>query len=270
MPFSNEVIGTNGALIRNWMKSENYVAGSSGWQIKKDGTAEFNNGTFRGSIEVGPNPGQHFIVNNSATGDVVDIYDSSNTLVAKIDKFGEIITTSGNDSAMMFGNGYLFVDFAAPPGSYGGMTGFSRSTGSQVVIDSGRKSGGLSSNIFFQDDVNGLGGVPRLLASQRGMSQGSLMQTDSFSNNNSYFHGGSYVATTSDAFGNAAIAHGCSFTPKFCVFSTWDYASTAPLWFVTLWASGMDATNFRVYVRNGSGNPPASGTSFGLQAFFIG
>jgi len=270
MPFSNEVIGTNGALIRNWMKSENYVAGSSGWQIKKDGTAEFNNGTFRGSIEVGPNPGQHFIVNNTATGDVVDIYDSSNTLVAKIDKFGEIITTSGNDSALMFGNGYNFVDFAAPPGSYGGMTGFSRNTGSQVIIDSGRKSGGLSSNIFFQDDVNGLGGVPRLLAQQRGMSQGSLMQTDSFSNNNSYFHGGSYVGTTSDAFGNAAIAHGCSFTPKFCVFSTWDYASTAPIWWVTLWASGMDATNFRVYIRNGSGNPPASGTSFGLQAFFIG
>lgn len=212
MPFTNEVIGTNGVLIRNWLQSANYVSGVSGWQITKDGAAEFNNGTFRGSIEVGPLTGQHFIVNNSATGDVIDIYDSSNTLVAKIDKFGEIITTSGVDSALMFGNGFSFVDFAAPPGSFGGMTGHSRSTGSQVVVDSGRTSSGHSSNIFFMDDVNGPGGQAALIASQRGLGQGALIQTDSFSATNNYFHLGSYSGTT-DASGHLIFNHGCNFTP---------------------------------------------------------
>lgn len=218
MPFTNEVIGTNGVLIRNWLQSANFITGISGWQIKKDGTAEFNNGTFRGSIEVGPLTGQHFIVNNPATGDVVDIYDGSNTLVAKIDQFGEIITTNGVDSALMFGNGFSFVDFGAPPGSYGGMTGFSRSTGSQVVIDSGRTSGGVSSNIFFQDNVNGPGGKAALIASQRGLSQGSLIQTDSYSAANSYFHPGSYTVTT-NASGHAIFNHGCNFTPTGAVIA---------------------------------------------------
>lgn len=38
------------------MKSANYVAGLAGWQISKDGNAEFNNGTFRGPLRItGPN-----------------------------------------------------------------------------------------------------------------------------------------------------------------------------------------------------------------------
>lgn len=213
MPFTNEVIGTNGVLIRNWLQSSNYIAGVSGWQITKAGSAEFNNGTFRGSIEVGSLDEQHFIVNNPATGDVVDIYDNTNTLVTKIDKFGEIISTNGTDSALMFGNGFNFVDFAAPPGSYGGMSGHSRSTSSQVVIDSGRISGGSSSTIFFTDNVLGPGGQPTLIAEQRGLGQGALVQTDTYSASNNYQHEEIYTVTT-DASGNANFAHHCNFTPN--------------------------------------------------------
>jgi hypothetical protein len=194
------------------------VAGVSGWQITKNGAAEFNNGTFRGSIEVGSLTGQHFIVNNVATGDVVDVYDSSNTLVAKIDKFGEIITTNGTDSALMFGNGYNFVNFSAPPGSYGGMTGSSSSSGSHVVVDSGRKATGHSSNIFFLDDANGPGGQAALVASQRSGPQGLLVQTDQYSATNNYFHAASYSGTT-DASGHLIFSHGCNFTPTGAVIT---------------------------------------------------
>lgn len=38
------------AKIGNYIRSNDYVAGTSGWNIPKDGSPEFNNGTFRGAI----------------------------------------------------------------------------------------------------------------------------------------------------------------------------------------------------------------------------
>lgn len=52
MGFSNTVIGGASKLIRAAIQSPNYVAGLVGWSINKDGTAEFNDATFRGTIVV--------------------------------------------------------------------------------------------------------------------------------------------------------------------------------------------------------------------------
>lgn len=276
MPFTNEVIGTNGVLIRNWLQSANYVSGVSGWQITKAGNAEFNNGTFRGSIEVGPNPGAHFVVNNPSTGDIIDVYDSSNRLDFSIDSTGQIVSQNAGSSPG------LSLAIQGPTLSFND-TNFNLNAGPGVGIDAGGSP--LRSGLFLTSGVPyPLGSQLQLdliadsssnlyaMINQRGVF-GSVMQNDGGTFNggaNTLHHSGSYVGTTSDAFGNAAIAHGCSFTPRYCVFSTWDYASTAPIWWVTLWGNGMDATYFRVYIRQGNGNPPASGTSFGLQAFFIG
>lgn len=50
MPFSNPIIaGTK--LIREAIESPNYVPGSMGWSINKDGTAEFSDLTVRGRFE---------------------------------------------------------------------------------------------------------------------------------------------------------------------------------------------------------------------------
>lgn len=38
------------AKIGNYIRSNGFVSGSSGWNIPKDGSPEFNNGTFRGSL----------------------------------------------------------------------------------------------------------------------------------------------------------------------------------------------------------------------------
>lgn len=51
MPFDNPVVaGTT--LVIPAIKSDDYVAGVSGWAIFKDGTAEFNNVTVRGEVVV--------------------------------------------------------------------------------------------------------------------------------------------------------------------------------------------------------------------------
>lgn len=51
--FSNAVVGGAEFLIRSAIKSANYLAGIAGWRIAKDGTAELNNATVRGSLSAG-------------------------------------------------------------------------------------------------------------------------------------------------------------------------------------------------------------------------
>lgn len=50
MAFSNEITGGQGTLVRPAIKSPDYSPGISGWSINKDGSAEFNNLTFRGTF----------------------------------------------------------------------------------------------------------------------------------------------------------------------------------------------------------------------------
>lgn len=57
--FSNPVFG-GGTLIRPALQSPNYVAGVSGWTVKRNGDAEFNNLTIRGQFL-----GADFIINSS-------------------------------------------------------------------------------------------------------------------------------------------------------------------------------------------------------------
>jgi hypothetical protein len=51
--FSHDLFGGNGVIIAVLIKSPNYAAGSAGWAIKRDGSAEFNNVTIRGGEVVG-------------------------------------------------------------------------------------------------------------------------------------------------------------------------------------------------------------------------
>lgn len=60
MPFTNPIVGGN-KLIREAIQSPNYVAGSSGWTINRDGTAEFAQATIRGNV---------VIVGNTTSGNI--------------------------------------------------------------------------------------------------------------------------------------------------------------------------------------------------------
>lgn len=49
--FANPVVNFGGDLVRAAIRSPNYVAGVSGWTINKDGSVEFSDGTFRGTVD---------------------------------------------------------------------------------------------------------------------------------------------------------------------------------------------------------------------------
>jgi hypothetical protein len=57
MPFANPVVTNTGTLIKEAIRSPDFVAGVSGWSINRDGSAEFNDVTLRGSLDVGGIPG---------------------------------------------------------------------------------------------------------------------------------------------------------------------------------------------------------------------
>jgi hypothetical protein len=50
LAFNNDILAGS-KLIRQTMESENYVAGTSGWQLTRDGNAELNDVTVRGVLE---------------------------------------------------------------------------------------------------------------------------------------------------------------------------------------------------------------------------
>lgn len=59
--FTHSVAGGNGNLNTGSLQSPNFIAGSTGWQLTKDGNWEANAGTYRGTVTVGK-PGQQQLV----------------------------------------------------------------------------------------------------------------------------------------------------------------------------------------------------------------
>ncbi|TKI01959.1 phage tail tip fiber protein, partial [Martelella alba] len=55
------------AKIGDYIQSSNYVAGSTGWRIGKDGAAEFQNGTFRGTINATAGTLENVTITDTAT-----------------------------------------------------------------------------------------------------------------------------------------------------------------------------------------------------------
>ncbi|HEY1699197.1 MAG TPA: hypothetical protein VGG75_05700 [Trebonia sp.] len=75
MPFSNPIIGGGGALVYPSIHSPDYAAGSAGWSINKDGSAEFNDlelrGTFQGTDYVINSAGAFFYSGTPAAGNLL-------------------------------------------------------------------------------------------------------------------------------------------------------------------------------------------------------
>lgn len=245
MPFTNEIAGGNGALVRNWMQSQNFVAGVSGWQIRKDGNVEFNNGTFRGSLTSGTNPGKHIVLNNSVTGDAVDVYDASNNIIFSIDANGNATSTfqPGNQASSVM--------------TAGSIRFFHGSASSSEFVQ-------LNSTVFptrgafgaFEFYVNGGdNGLPQfgilgntgtiftstVVADERGVF-GSIVVSDNLSVNN-IVHGGLQNLVTG-ATGQWNQAHGCAFTPQGAVITQGGAAGAASITFIVIEA-GFTATNWQ-------------------------
>lgn len=86
--FSDPIVGGIGTLIRQYIRSANYVPGASGWTINQDGTAEFQDVTIRAdlsgstlTIPAGAGPTDERIVIDN-TG--IKAYAPGGTLVTEI------------------------------------------------------------------------------------------------------------------------------------------------------------------------------------------
>lgn len=58
--FTDSIIGGASTLIRKAIKSPNFLTGVSGWTVNKDGSAEFNNLTVRGTFN-----GTNYLINSN-------------------------------------------------------------------------------------------------------------------------------------------------------------------------------------------------------------
>jgi hypothetical protein len=69
LEFDNPITGGQGTLVRPQIKSPDYIPGVSGWIIRADGTAEFNNVTVRGEVLVTDPDGSYVHIFNEDPGD---------------------------------------------------------------------------------------------------------------------------------------------------------------------------------------------------------
>lgn len=108
-----------GQLVIPKIQSPNYVAGISGWAIKKDGSAEFNNLTIRGTFA-----GSNYIINNSG-----EFFYSA------APAFGDLVISianaAGNDT---FTNPYLGGVVLYGPGNSKAVLGWSSFVGSIPLL----------------------------------------------------------------------------------------------------------------------------------------
>lgn len=89
MTFTNSILSGN-TLVRDAIQSEGFVSGSTGWSIERDGDAEFNDVTVRGTVIVsGPGGvieinvdilGQPYIRLTAPNGDTYDIAADNDSL----------------------------------------------------------------------------------------------------------------------------------------------------------------------------------------------
>src|SRR5258708_12190146 len=63
--FTDSILAGQGSLARPFIKSPNFLAGVRGWAIYKNGNVEFNNGIFRGNLQVGSATGPGILSQNN-------------------------------------------------------------------------------------------------------------------------------------------------------------------------------------------------------------
>lgn len=111
--FSDQILGGVGTLIRKFIKSRNYVAGSAGWQITNDGNAEFNNLTARGSstgIIVGGPVGVNPEIKMDVTPEIV-VYNAAGAIIATIDSLGLHLVAANGSRVDLQASGAAFALF---------------------------------------------------------------------------------------------------------------------------------------------------------------
>lgn len=93
--WQDPIAAGDGSLIYPALKSPNYVTGVSGWQISRDGDAEFNNVTVRGIVDITGPDGSEVRIATSA-GAFIDFYPPDLTTPGVSKVAGSIFATSSD------------------------------------------------------------------------------------------------------------------------------------------------------------------------------
>lgn len=215
--FNNPLVGDGGALAYPSIHSPNYVAGSVGWTINEDGSVEFNNGIFRGTVTAGSFIGSDFEINQDGS-----FY--YNGTPANGNLFCSIASNNGGTDR--FGNAYQGPGFFYYSNSGdGGYIGLTKGNTGFVYITIGNTahSGAAAFTMELSVDTvaigwGGLGGDIQLSHGSPGYctisspvfaidgtpSNPTLIQTDSWTN-----------MTLQNSFGAGIDVNGTSYPPQY-------------------------------------------------------
>jgi len=258
VPFRDPIAGGNGALVINHLQSDNFVSGVSGWQLAKNGNMEVNNGTFRGSVQVGVPPAAHTFL-NPGNGDVMDTYDAQGNLVAQIIASGTYINylfTGGVATQHMRYQSTGMVGLSDGDSSLSAIqfdpTGTALPTQARTTITVANNAG---THVYFLRLTSGSDSgavLQTMTGNERGVG-GSIMQSDQVSTNN-LVHSGDVTGVT-DANGNLTITHGASFTPTMAKVQVHDTGLLTSSFGVATVVNGtINATTFQIHCVNYNGS----------------
>lgn len=175
--FQHDIAGGNGDLVVTSVQSPNFVSGSAGWQIAKDGSAEFNDlvirGTFKGTdFELNSN-GLFFYNGTPAAGNLILSIASA----AGTDEFGNSYLagftstnlSGGEPQVNLFTGGISFINKTSPGTAPCSVDGTCTSSVAELDISSGQISNSsVNSQISLLDGITGGvgGGVVGLIDTQ--------------------------------------------------------------------------------------------------------
>jgi hypothetical protein len=220
MGFNNPLTGQNGALIYQQIKSPNFSVGISGWKIAKDGSAEFNNLTIRGTFF-----GTNFIINSSG------IFIYSGTPAAG----NLILSLAGAAGVDSFGNTYSQ-----------GLTAGASGTAEKVVVGI---SGGAPLIYFLSAIGTALNNAALMLnISGAGTAAHDDLVIKSSQDNAHQ----SYVAINLNGNSNDGVTQLSSLAEAYVD------AGGTPHFYRTMDFSGSDNTGFLVGVQPGTGTSDAN------------
>lgn len=111
--FNNPVVGGGGDLVRERIRSPDYVPGVSGWTINQDGSAEFNETEVRGEITVTDPDGSqiHIFDEDPGDGAVIDLLPADGTPAPVAARLSTGYTTnnSGHMAPFLLLNGARYI-----------------------------------------------------------------------------------------------------------------------------------------------------------------
>lgn len=151
--FTNPILAGDN-LARTAMQSPNFVTGSSGWWIGKNGNVEFNNGVFRGTIT-----SSEVIVDGAGQG--VFVYNGTPALGNLV---ASIVDANGTDAQ---GNAYLGGTTSYQMVSAGVWVAASLEDGRLIFFNATSEAGPWSSDSTISSNAAGL---MTLLTSSLGVS----------------------------------------------------------------------------------------------------